>query len=153
MNARRILVVGGRLAAVITIAALLDACAFLLGPVPDNPIIGTWANTENDRVTFNSDSVTVTPNKGKPTAMGPGECNGVFKIAYGRMETAPLGKLFPAQPDLEDKLKALLVQPEYPVAEVTCDRGGTTYLMIGERDLLAIYRDAGLGGIERLKRL
>jgi hypothetical protein len=153
MNAGRILVFGGRLTVVIMTTALLGACAFLLGPGPDNPIAGTWANTENDRVTFNTDSVTVTPNNGKSTAMGPGECNGIFKIAYGRMATAPFAKLFPAQPDLEDKLKALLVRPEYPVAEVTCDRGGTTYLMIGDHDLLAIYRDAGLGGIERLKRL
>lgn len=144
---------GGRLAAPTIMVALLGACTLFQGPVPDNPIIGTWANTDNDRVTFTADAVTVTPNKGEPTAMGPGDCNGVFKIAYGRMATAPFATLFPAQPDLEDKLKTLLVNPEYPVVDVTCDKGGTTYFMIGDRELLAIYRDAGVGGIERLSRL
>ena len=153
MNARQILAGGGRLAALATTAVLLGACALFPGWAPENPIIGTWANTDNDRVTFTADTVTVTPNNGKPTAMGPGDCNGVFKIAYGRMATAPFATLFPTQVDLEDRLKGLLVKPEYPVADVTCDKGGTTYFMIGDRELLAIYRDAGLGGIERLSRL
>jgi hypothetical protein len=153
MNAGQILVFASRLAATVAMAALLSACALFPGWAPENPIIGTWTNTDNDRVTFNADSVTVTPNNGKPTAMGPADCNGVFKIAYGRMATAPFATLFPTQVDLEDKLKGLLVSPEYPVADVTCDKGGTTYFMIGDRDLLAIYRDAGVGGLERLTRL
>jgi hypothetical protein len=153
MSVRQILALSGRLAATVVTAALLGACALFPGWAPDNPIIGTWANTDNDRVTFNADAVIVTPNNGKPAAMGLGDCNGVFKIAYGRMATAPFATLFPTQADLEDKLKGLLVKPEYPVADVTCDKGGTTYFMIGDRDLLAIYRDAGLGGLERLSRL
>ncbi len=152
MNARQIPAFGSHLAALV-MAALLGACSLFPGWAPENPIIGTWSNADNDRVTFAADSVTVTPNNSKPTAMGPGDCNGVFKIAYGRMATAPFGALFPKQPDLEDKLKSLLVKPEYPVAEVTCDQGGTTYFMIGDGELLAIYRDAGVGGIEQLKRL
>jgi hypothetical protein len=153
MNARQTLAFGGRLTATVMTAALLGACSLFPGWAPENPLIGTWANTDNDRVTFKTDAVIVTPNNGKPTAMGPGDCNGVFTIAYGRMETAPFAKLFPTQPDLEDKLKGLLAKPDYPVADVTCDKGGTTYLMIGDRELLAIYRDAGLGGLERLSRL
>ena len=153
MNARQQLALGTRLAATATMAALLGACALFPGWGPENPVIGTWSNNDNDRVTFTADAVTVTPNNGKPTAMGPGDCNGVFKISYGRMSTAPFAALFPKQPDLEDKLKALLVKPEYPVAEVTCDQGGTTYFMIGDSELLAIYRDAGVGGIEQLKRI
>ena len=35
----------------------------------------------------------------------------------------------------------MLPRPEYPVAEVTCGEGGTTYVMLGEQDLLAIHRD------------
>jgi len=132
---------------------LATGCALLPWATPPNPLIGTWSNTDNDRVTFQADAVLVTPNKGTPTAMGPGDCNGVFRIAYGRMDTAPFASLFPGQPDLEEKLKGLLVQPQYPVAEVTCDKGGTTYFMIDDRDLLAIYRDAGVGGLERLTRL
>jgi hypothetical protein len=153
MDARQILAFGGRLATVAMMALALGACALIPGWRPENPIIGTWANTDNDRVTFSADSVVVTPNNGKPTAMGPNDCNGVFKISYGRMETASFATLFPTQADLEDKLKGLLIQPDYPVADVTCDKGGTTYFMIGDRDLLAIYRDAGVGGLERLSRL
>jgi hypothetical protein len=153
MSPRQILAFGGRLAATVMTAALLSGCVLFPGWAPENPIIGTWANTDNDRVTFNADAVIVTPNNGKPTAMGPDDCNGVFKIAYGRMATAPFATLFPTQADLEDKLKGLLVKSEYPVADVTCDKGGTTYFMIGDRELLAIYRDAGLGGLERLSRL
>ena len=153
MNPRRILTSGCRIAAIATLAALSSACAILGGAPPPNPIIGSWTNTDNDRVTFNADTVVVTPNNGKPTAMGPADCNGVFKISYGRMQTAPFATMFPKQPDLEDKLKALLLKPEYPVADVTCDKGGTTYLMVGDRELVAIYRDAGLGGLERLTRL
>ena len=153
MDVRKILTFGRRLAAPITMAGFLSACALFPWSTPANPLIGSWANTDNDRVTFNPDTVTVTPNNGKPMAMGPADCNGIFKISYGRMATAPFATLFPKQPDLEDKLKGLLTQPEYPVADVTCDKGGTTYLMIGDRELVAIYRDAGLGGLERLNRL
>jgi len=142
----------GRLTAV-ALLALLPSCAFLEPGPPANPLLGTWSTADNDRVTFGPNSVVVTPNNAKPTAMGPGDCNGVFKIAYGRMQTAPFATLFPTQPDLETKLKNLLVKPEYPVADVTCDQGGTTYLMLDDHQLVAIYRDAGIGGVERLTRL
>jgi hypothetical protein len=153
MNPRRIRGFCGRAAVLVLLTLTLAGCGIFEGSQSANPLIGTWTNTDNDHVTFKTDAVIITPKDGKPTPMGPGDCNGVFTIAYGRMETAPLQKLFPQPPDLEDKLKALLVQPEYPVAEVTCDRGGTTYLMLGERDVLAIYRDNGIGGLERLTRL
>jgi hypothetical protein len=143
-----------RLALVAVLATLPGACTFFIGPAPPaNPLIGTWSNADNDRVTFSADSVVVTPNNGKPTAMGPADCNGRFRLSYGRMSTAPFAKLFPGQPDLEAKLKAELQQPEYPVAEVSCDQGGTTYFMLDERRALAIYRDAGIGGLEHLSRL
>ena len=152
MKARQISVIGRRLA---SIAALLLAagCTLIEGPEPVNPLLGTWTNADNDQVTLKPDAVIVTPNKGAAAAMGPADCNGVFTLAYGRMATAPFAVLFPAQPDLEAKLKEALVQPEYPVAEVTCGQGGTTYLMVGEREVLAIYRDAGIGGLEHLTRL
>jgi len=153
MNPRQIQGFWGRTVALVLLALAPAGCAIFEGSQSANPLIGTWTNTDNDHVTFKGDAVIITPKEGKPTPMGPDDCNGVFTIAYGRMETAPLQKLFPLQPDLEDKLKALLVQPEYPVAEVTCDRGGTTYLMLGEREVLAIYRDNGIGGLEHLTRL
>jgi hypothetical protein len=119
----------------------------------DSPLIGAWTNTDNDHILFKPDTIIMTPNKSQPMAMSEAECNGVFKLAYGRMETAPLHDLFPKQPDLRDKLKVLLVQPEYPVADVTCDHGGTTYLLLDDHDVLAIYRDGAVGGVEQLTRL
>jgi hypothetical protein len=119
----------------------------------DSPLMGAWTNTDNDQILFKPDTIVMTPNKGQPTAMTAAECNGVFKLAYGRMETAPLADLFPRQPDLRDKLKALLVKPEYPVADVTCDQGGTTYLLLDDHDVLAIYRDGAVGGVEQLTRI
>ena len=56
------------------------------------------------------------------------------------------------QPDLRDRLARLLVRPDYPVAELGCGEGDTTYVLLGDRDLVAIYRDAGVAGIERLSR-
>jgi hypothetical protein len=97
--------------------------------------------------------VIVTPDKGTATTMDKSECNGVYTLAYGRMETAPLKQLFPSQPDLRKQIQELLVEPQYPVAELTCDRGGTTYLMLDDRQLVAIYRDGSIGGIERMTRL
>jgi hypothetical protein len=136
------------------LAGLLPAaCAFFPSQTPPNPLIGTWSTPDHDQVTFRPDAVVVTPDKGQPTTMGPADCNGVYKLLYGRMETAGLEQAFPSQPDLESKLKQLLTQPEYPVADVTCDQGGTTYLMLDDRQMLAVYRDAGTGGVEHLTRL
>jgi hypothetical protein len=140
------------LGAAALLALLPTGCAFFEG-APDNPLLGTWSNADNDRVTFKADGVVIAPSKGAAAAMGPGDCSGVYKLAYGRMATAPFNTLFPSQPDLEDKLKQALVKPEYPVADVTCGQGGTTYMMIGDREVLAIYRDAGIGGVEHLTRM
>jgi hypothetical protein len=142
-----------RLLACLMLAAVPAACAFIEPPPPASPLFGTWANGDNDRVTFSANGVVVTPNNGQPTTMGPADCNGRFSLAFGRMATAPFHTLFPGQADLEAKLKQELVAPEYPVAEVTCDQGGTTYLMLDDRRVLAIYRDAGTGGLEHLTRL
>ena len=135
------------------LAGLLPAACVFPQEQAANPLIGTWSNPENDRVTFTPDAIVMTPNKGQPTTMSAAECNGAYKLVYGRMETAPLERAFPSQADLQAKLKQMLVKPEYPVADVTCDQGGTTYLMLDDRQMLAVYRDAGVGGVERLNRL
>jgi hypothetical protein len=136
------------------LAGLLPtACAFFSPQPPASPLIGNWTTPDNNRVTFRPDAVVVTPDKGQPTTMSAGECNGVYKLVYGRMETAPLQQAFAAQADLKAKLKQMLDKPEYPVADVTCDQGGTTYLLLDDRQVLAIYRDAGVGGVEHLTRL
>jgi hypothetical protein len=130
----------------------LAACA-ITGEPPVSPLIGTWGNPENSRVTFAPNAVVIQPEKGAATTMGPAECNGRFKLVYGRMQTAPLKQAFASQADLQAKLKQMLLKPEYPVADVMCDQGGTTYVLLDDRQVLAVYRDAGVGGIERLSRL
>jgi len=131
----------------------LTSCGLLPGEQPSNPLTGTWATPDRNQVTFRGNDIVLTPDKGAATTMGPGDCNGVYKLQYGRMMTGSLEQSFPSQPDLQSKLKQLLTKPEYPVADVTCDRGGTTYLMLDERRMIAVYRDAGVGGLETYSRL
>jgi hypothetical protein len=152
MNLQKIQVQACRLA---MLAALLPAaCAFFPSQAPPaSPLIGTWTTADHNQVTFRPDAVVVLPDKGQPTTIGKADCNGVYKLAYGRMATAPLQRAFASQADLQSKLKQLLLKPEYPVADVTCDQGGTTYVLLDDRQMLAIYRDAGVGGLEHLTRL
>jgi len=131
---------------------LPTACAFL-EPPSANPLIGSWATADRNRVTFSDNAVVVTPYRGSATTMGPADCNNRYKLVYGRMMTASLEQSFPSQPDLQSKLKQLLVQPDYPVVDVTCDQGGTTYLMLDDRRMIAVYRDSGVGGLETYSRL
>ena len=44
-----------------------------------------------------------------------------------------------AQPDIGRKLSDMLVKLVYPVAELGCDRRTSTYVMLDDRDLVAIY--------------
>ena len=142
----RLLVVSG--------ALLSASCGFLpFQQQSASPLIGNWTDQDRNKVTFRADAVVLTPDKGQATTMGPGECNGLYKLQYGRMESAALRRSFPTQPDLQSKLKQLLVDPAYPVADVTCDQGGTTYLLLDDSRMLAIYRDGGVGGTESLSRL
>ncbi|MBV8778310.1 MAG: hypothetical protein JO258_14030 [Alphaproteobacteria bacterium] len=135
------------------VAALLPGACFFPAEEPASPLLGTWASSGNNRVTFTANAVVVTPEKGPQTTMSAAECNGRYKLVYGRMQSAALEQSFPSQKDLQAKLKQLLVQPEYPVADVTCDEGGTTYVQLNDRQVLAVYRDAGVGGTENLTRL
>lgn len=136
-------------------ALLCASCAYLPfgAQPPASPLIGNWSDADSNRVTFRPDAVVVTPDKGQATTMSAVSCNGTYKLLYGRMDSAALQRSFPSQPDLQRKLKQLLVKPEYPVADVTCDAGGTTYLMLDPNRVLAVYRDAGVGGTETLSRL
>jgi hypothetical protein len=134
-------------------ALLPTGCALLEPSPPANPLIGSWATADRNRVTFSDSAVVVTPADSKPTTMGAADCNGRYKLLYGRMMTAALEQSFPSQPDLQSKLKQLLVRPDYPVADLTCDQGGTTYLMLDDRRMIAVYRDSGVGGLETYSRL
>ena len=143
-QARRLAVLAGLLPA---------ACGFFEAPPPTNPLVGTWSTADHNQVIFRADAIVVKPDKGQAATMGPGDCNGVYKLQYGRMATAALQKSFSSQADLTNKLKQLLVKPDYPVVDVTCDHGGTTYLMLDDNRMLAVYRDAGVGGLEAYSRL
>ena len=54
--------------------------------------------------------------------------------------------------DLRSRLTLLLVRPDYPVAELGCGEGGTTYVLLDDGKLIAIHRDADVAGIEELSR-
>jgi hypothetical protein len=140
----------GRFLAIL--APLLLTCC-VPGAPATSPLVGNWATQDHNQVTLRDDAVVITPDKGKSETLGPRDCNGVYKLQYGRMITASLQQSFPTQPDLQSKLKQLLTSPEYPVADVTCDRGGTTYLMLDDRRMIAVYRDSGVGGLETYSRL
>ena len=46
----------------------------------------------------------------------------------------------------------MLGRPDYPVAELGCGEGGTTYVLLDDHNLVAIHRDADVAGIEQLSR-
>jgi hypothetical protein len=138
-----------RLAALGLAAMLPAAC---VAPGPTDPFAGAWTNGESHRIAFRDNTVVQQPASGPPTAMSSQTCSGQFRFGYGRKSREALLALTPQQPDLRDRLARLLVQPNYPVAELGCGEGDTTYVLLGDRDLVAIYRDAGVAGIERLSR-
>ncbi len=144
-----------RLVAAVVIPLAAASCAYLpfrLEP-PVSPLVGNWTTQDHNQVSLREGAVIVTPDKGQATTMGPGDCNGVYKLQYGVMDTSALERSFPSQPDFSSKLRQLLVKPEYQVADVTCDQGGTTYLLLDDRQMLAVYRDSGVGGTEAYSRL
>ena len=63
-----------------------------------------------------------------------------------------LTALLPRQPGLGKNLSDLLVAPTYPVAQLHCDHGDQTYVLLNDNQLVAIYRDGDIGAIERLAR-
>jgi hypothetical protein len=85
--------------------------------------------------------------------MSAGSCDGRFSFGYEHKSRAELLMLAPRQPDVTGRLAELLVRPVYPVAEAVCGEGDTTYVLLDDRDLVAIHRDGEIAGIERLSRL
>jgi hypothetical protein len=139
-----------RVAVVALVAALPIGCAV---PEPPNPFAGAWTTAERQQIAFRDNTIVVNPPDARPTAMGAESCAGAFRFAYGRKSREALIGLAPHQPDLRGKLASLLVLPDYPVAELACGEGGSTYVLLDERDLVAIYRDRDVAGVERLSRL
>jgi hypothetical protein len=137
--------------------ALLILALALLGcaapePPPRNLFVGTWATAENDSVTIRPDTIVQTQPDGHSTALDTSSCRGVFRFGYETQSRQALTDLIPRQPDLRRKLSDLLVEPSYPVARLECDRGDQTYVLLNDRQLVAIYRDGDIGAIDRLVR-
>lgn len=133
-------------------AALPAGCA--MPPAPMNPFLGAWATPENNELMFREATVVVNPSgAARPIEMSPQECAGRFRFDYTRKSREALTALAQQQPDLQVQLGNLLQRPDYPVAELACDQGANTYVLLDDRDLVAVYRDGNIASIERLKRL
>jgi hypothetical protein len=139
------------IAAVAVTAAPLG-CAVPPAGGPDNPFVGNWATAENAGITIRSDTVVQHQPDGQSTALDSSACRGVFRFTYGTKTRQALAEMLPRQPDLQRRLADTLVEPSYQVAELNCDRGDQTYVLLNDRQLLAIYRDGDIGAIDRLAR-
>ena len=117
-----------------------------------NPFLGTWETAEHASITFRPDTVLQNPPAGPPQAFGEDTCGGVFRFRYTSKSREALAALIPRQPDVQGELSQLLPQPRYRVAELACDQGDQTYILLNDRELVAVYRDGDIGGIERLAR-
>jgi hypothetical protein len=138
---------------VVLLAAITALPAACVAPPPPNPFAGAWVTGERQQIAFGDDTVVMNPPDAPPTALGAETCDGAFRFGYGRRDRDTLLRLAPRQPDLRRRLAGLLAGPEYPVAELACGEGATTYVLLGDRELLAIHRDRDIAGIERLSRL
>ena len=138
-----------RFVVLVLVAALPAACA---APGPQSPFAGAWNGAERHQISFRDNTVVQQPAGGPSTALSPETCSGRFRFAYARRSRQELIALAPAQPDLRSRLTLLLVRPDYAVAELGCGEGGTTYVLLDDRQLIAIHRDADVAGIEELSR-
>jgi hypothetical protein len=118
----------------------------------ENPFLGTWVTAENASIVIRQDTIVQNQPDGQSTALDKNVCRGVFRFAYGTKTRQALTDLVPRQPELRHRLSDLLVEPSYPTAELDCDRGDQTYVLLNERQLVAIYRDGDIGAIDRLAR-
>ncbi|HKS89244.1 MAG TPA: hypothetical protein VJR70_07370 [Stellaceae bacterium] len=135
------------------IAALPVGCAFFPKPPPPNPFAGDWTTAEHQKIALRDDTVVLNPPDAPPTAMSAATCEGAFRFGYAHQTRDALLALAPRQPDVRGRLAALLVRPDYAVAEMTCGEGASTYVLLDEHDLVVIHRDRDIAGIERLTRL
>lgn len=133
-------------------AVLPAACATPAAP-PASPFDGGWATAEHQEIAFRDNTVVLHPPGEAPTPMSAQSCSGAFRFDYGHKSRETLLGLTPTQPDLRRRLEQLLVQGDYPVAELTCGEGASTYVLLDDRDLLAIHSDEGIAGIETMTRL
>jgi hypothetical protein len=137
---------------IVTVAALPLACTMSQDSQPRSPFIGTWVTADNASITIRPDTVVQHQPDGENTALDKNTCRGVFSFSYGTKTRQALTELLTRQPELRQKLSELLVEPNYPVAELDCDRGDQTYVLLDDHQLVAIYRDGDIGGMDRLAR-
>ena len=142
----------GRVVTLLILAAAPLACAAPEPPPVLNPFIGTWATADNDSVTIRQDTIVQTQPDGRSTALDKNACGGVFRFVYETKSRQALADLITRQPGLRLKLSELLVEPSYQIAELDCDRGDQTYVLLNNSQLVAIYRDGDIGAIDRLAR-
>ena len=142
----------GRVVTLLILAAAPLGCAAPEPPPVLNPFIGTWATADNDSVTIRQDTIVQTQPDGRSTALDKNTCGGVFRFVYETKSRQALTDLITRQPGLRQKLSELLVEPSYAIAELDCDRGDQTYVLLNDRQLVAIYRDGDIGAIDRLAR-
>jgi hypothetical protein len=131
---------------------LLLACAVQPAARVENPLLGNWVTAENAGITIAPDSIVQHQPDGESTLLDKTTCPGMFRFTYSTKSREDLTNLVPRQPELRQKLSEALVNQGYPVAELECDRGDQTYVLLNDGQLLAIYRDGDIGAIERLAR-
>lgn len=138
---------------VAALLALAPAACTIAPPRSLNPFVGSWSTADRQQIAFRDDTVVFNPPGEKPTPLGAETCAGKFRFSYSRLSREALLATIGRQADLRRRLADVLVQPEYPVAELSCGEGGTTYVMLGDKELVAIHRDHDIAGIERWSRL
>ncbi len=141
-----------RFTTVITCSALVLGCTVSPAPHVEDPFVGNWVTAENAGITIRPDTIVQHQSDGESTTLNETACRGTFRFAHSTKSRQDLAGLVPRQPDLRQKISDILVEQSYPVAELNCDRGDQTYVLLNDRQLLAIYRDGDVGAIERLAR-
>ena len=137
--------------AVLAFAVLLPA-ACVSPEAPGGPFAGAWSTAERHQVVFRENTVLQQPAGAPATALSVATCDGKYRFGYARRSRDALLALAPRQPDLRNRLAQMLGRPDYPVAELGCGEGGTTYVLLDDHNLVAIHRDADVAGIEQLSR-
>ena len=120
-------------------------------PVARRPV-GAWSTGEKKQIAFRPETVVFNPPGQPPTPLSADTCSGKFGFDYRRESRNALLALAGRQPDLRRRLESVLVQPDYPVAVMTCGEGGTTYVMLSDKEIVAIHHDLDIAGLERWSR-
>jgi hypothetical protein len=141
-----------RFSTAMTCSALTLACAVSPATRVEDPFVGNWVTAEDASITIRPDTIVQHQLDGESTTLDEAACHGMFRFTHGTKSRQDLTSMVPRQPDLRQKISDILAEQSYPVAELNCDRGDQTYVLLNDRQLLAIYRDGDVGAIERLAR-